>query len=200
MNEFDIWRQKYESMTYQEQIEYHNDIERRFPEQAHYTYGNVKYCLNMAGENLNVLEFGCWKGDMAERALLEHSVKDWKGIEICTAAIEKTRCVNPKFSYIVPEHFNWFETTTRPECDIILATHFIEHLSNPHFESLANYCKGAKWVYFEAPLIDVDREWNGYVGTHKLNYGWSNIIGIMSQKGYEVVNKFPEGVFFKSAL
>ena len=159
MNEFDIWRQKYESMSYEEQIEYHNDIERRFPEQAHYTYGNVKYALNMAGENLSVLEFGCWKADMAERALLEHSIKEWVGIEICTSAIEKTRCINPKFKYIHPQDFNWFETTTRPECDIILATHFIEHLSNPHFESLASYCKGAKWIYFEAPLMDVYRDW-----------------------------------------
>lgn len=200
MNEFDNWRQKYESMTLQEQIEYHNDLERRFPEQAHYTFGNVKYALNMAGDNLRVLEFGCWKGDMAERSLLEHSIQDWKGIEICTSAIEKTRCVNPKFSYIIPSEFNWFETTPRPECDIILATHFIEHLSNPHFESLANYCKGVDWIYFEAPLDEFDKNWDGYLGTHKLTYGWHSVEGIMAQKGYRIFNKFPEGILFKYAL
>ena len=215
MNEFDQWREKYESMTYEEQLDYHDSIESRFPEQAHYNYEQVRNALLLAGDNINVLEFGCWKGDMAARALEEFpTIKHWTGIEICRAAIEKTRCKSEKFKYFFPQQFDWFQSDPAPltigvnteiagrasvsfNANIILATHFIEHLSNPHFEALANFCVGAEWIYFEAPLMDVDREWHGYEGTHKLNYGWNNIIRIFSEKGYELIRKYPEAVILK---
>lgn len=215
MNEFDLWREKYESMTYAEQLDYHDSIEARFPEQAHYNYEQVRNALLLAGEELRVLEFGCWKADMAARAIEEFpGIKKWYGIEICRAAIEKTRCKSDKFHYIFPQRFDWFQSDSRPltiqvetteagpawlefKSNIILATHFIEHLSNPHFEALANFCVGAEWIYFEAPLLDVDREWQGYEGTHKLNYGWNNIVRIFAEKGYELVRKYPEAVILK---
>lgn len=198
MNEFDNWRSKYEMMTLAEQVEYHNDLESRYPEQAHFNYSNVMTTLKHMTEGSKILEFGCWKGDMAEMALHDFpSISEWIGIEICEAAIKKTKCHNPKFKYIFPDDFNWFETTTRPDCNIILATHFIEHLSNEHFESLAKYCKGVEWIYFEAPLSQADREWDGYEGTHKLNYGWDNVTKIMSEQGYDVFAVLSDGVIFK---
>ena len=198
MHEFDQWREKYESMTIQEQKEYHNDLESRFPEQAHYHYENIKVVLNDLPVKASILEFGCWKADLAQQALLDYpTISSWKGIEICDSAIHKTRCNNEKFSYIVPKEFNWFEKTVRPDVDCIIATHFIEHLSNEHFENLVKYCKGVNYVLFEAPLEEENQDWTGYFGTHKLGYGWKEVIRIMFEHGFVVRNKFPDTVWFE---
>jgi SAM-dependent methyltransferase len=187
MNEFDNWRNKYETMSIQEQVEYHNDLEVRYPEQAHYNYEQVKSALELIKSinQASVLEFGCWKGDLANKSILEYpNIKSWKGIEICENAIQKTNCKLKEFEYIIPKDFNWFENTIRPKCDLIIATHFIEHISDNHFNNLVKYCEGVKYIYFEAPLDDISNNWDGYVGTHKLTYGWNTIIEKMKSIGY----------------
>ena len=84
------------------------------------------------------------------------------------------------------------------KCDIIIATHFIEHLSNEHFVELAKYCKGVEYIYFEAPLSDDGEDWNGYLGTHKLNFGWNQIVEVMAQNNFEVVHNLNQGKIFKT--
>ena len=46
-NEFDDWRSKYDTMSSSEQVEYYNEIEELYPEQAHYNYENVKIVLEL---------------------------------------------------------------------------------------------------------------------------------------------------------
>jgi cyclopropane fatty-acyl-phospholipid synthase-like methyltransferase len=187
---FNEWRDKYSKMSYDEQVQYHNLIEQQYPDQAHYTYDNVKQVLS---EGIKVLEFGCWKADLAARAISEYNIKEWKGVEICTTAIEKTKCTANSFKYIVPKKFDWFNTKVKPKADVIIATHFIEHLSNEHFEQLAEYCAGVPLIYFESPLSNEGESWDGYIGTHKLNYGWDKVNEIMKSKGYFIKSNFPEG-------
>jgi 2-polyprenyl-3-methyl-5-hydroxy-6-metoxy-1,4-benzoquinol methylase len=187
---FNEWRNKYNEMTYAEQVQYHNIIEQQYPDQAHYTYENIKQVLS---DGIKVLEFGCWKADLAARAITEYKIKDWKGIEICTTAIEKSKCTASNFKYVVPKTFDWFSKTVRPKCDVIIATHFIEHLSNEHFEQLADYCAGVPLIYFESPLSNEGESWDGYLGTHKLTYGWNKVNEIMESKGYFIKSNFPEG-------
>jgi len=172
--DFDDWRSKYETMTLEEQVEYHNEIAKEYPEQAHFTYPVIEEVLSIFDlhyPSINVLEFGAWRADMAQRALTQFSnIESWKGIEICTEAMSLTRCDNPKFEYIFPSKFNWFEDERTEKADVIFATHFIEHLSNPHFEQLVKYVKGASYVYFECPITENGQTWDGDVSTHKLEY------------------------------
>lgn len=198
MNQFDDWRNKYEVMTIDEQIQYHNALEEKYPNQAHFNYENVKILLDLCKPNPIVLEFGTWKADLCKMVLEQYSVERWIGIEICTAAIEKTNCKSPKLNYILPKQFDWFKHDAKPDCDVIIATHFIEHLSDEHFCCLANYCKGTPYVYFEAPLSDNGQNWNGYLGTHKLNYGWTQVIDVMTKNGFQVVHHLNQGKIFKS--
>lgn len=197
-NEFDLWRSKYDTMSSDEQVQYYNEIEELYPEQAHYNYENVKIVLGLGKKNSDVLEFGTWKADLCETALQEFEINSWTGIEICKSAIEKTRCKNPKFNYIFPTKFDWFNDNNRPECDIVIATHFIEHLSNEHFNALAKYCKGVDYIYFEAPLSDNGEDWNGYLGTHKLFYGWNQVVEVMAQNNFEVIYNLNQGKIFKT--
>ena len=188
MNEFDKWREKYDQMTYEEQVAYHNDLEERFPEQNHFDYAKVSQAISSLPDsvaNIRVLEFGTWKGDLAKKAMEDHDrIKVWYGIEICDAAISDTK--SERVFYIKPNRFDWFADNRTIDCDIIIATHFIEHLSDSHFEQLAAYCKGVGLVHFESPLTNDGNDWNGYEGTHKLRMGWNNVIEIMKRNGFDL--------------
>ena len=188
---FNEWREKYGTLSLDEQVQYHNVIETQYPEQAHYTYDNVKKVLY---KGATVLEFGTWKADLAQKAIIEFNLSKWQGIEICSNAIEKTRCTLKEFSYIKPDKFDWW-VNPLPNSDIIIATHFIEHLSNEHFEQLVKVLK-AKYIYFEAPLTEVGEDWAGYVGTHKLKYGWNDVNKLMAEQGYKITHDFIEGKIY----
>jgi len=192
---FDEWRQKYDKMTLEEQVSYHNQLEKLYPEQAHYSYGGIREAFSFAKPK-RVLEFGTWKGDLANLAIPEFQIESWKGIEICEAAIRNTHCRLPQFSYIMPSKFDWFIEERTEEADLIIGTHFIEHLSNEHFDKLAEYCRGVKFVYFEAPLTIDGQDWVGYHGTHKLIYGWRKVEEVMANNGYKLHNSFHDARFF----
>lgn len=190
MNEFDKWRNEYDKLSIKDQKVYHDELEQRFPEQNHYNYDNVLEALKLSVPNPVVLEFGTWKGDLALQSFNDLPIKKWYGVEICDNAILKTKC--KEVNYINPKRFDWFNEKRVIEADIIIATHFIEHLSNEHFEALAAYCKGIKVVHFESPLTNEGNEWDGYVGTHKLTIGWDKINKIMSSNGYKLIIDKPE--------
>jgi hypothetical protein len=188
VNDFDLWRKQYDDMTTEEHVEYHNLIEKHYPVQSHYTYNNIKDAIELSKPKI-VLEFGPWKADMACRALAEYNnIEEWHGIEICKSAIDNTNCNNAKFKYIFPTEFDWFTKERIINADLIVATHFIEHLSNEHFEKLVTYCNGVKTIYFEAPMSDVSNNWTGYGGTHKLEYGWNKVIELFPN--YTLVEKY----------
>lgn len=191
MNTFDKWREGYDSMSFAEQVKYHNEIEHQYPEQAHYNYNNIKGILYRGA---TILEFGTWKADLAQIAIIEFGLKSWKGIEICSNAIALTRCNHQQFSYIQPKRFDWW-LEELPYSDITIATHFIEHLSNKHFEQLVSALK-SPLVYFEAPLTDGGEDWAGYIGTHKLEYGWDKVNVLMNGRGYFVKANYIEGKLY----
>jgi hypothetical protein len=186
MNEFDQWRENYDKLTLAQQIAYHNELEARYPEQNHFNYENVKEAFKgfQPDMPIDVLEFGTWKGDLALKCFEDFNIDCWFGIEICEAAIVGTKC--REVDYYRPSRFDWFNEPRVILADIIVATHFIEHLSNEHFEALAKHCKGVGVVHFEAPLTDEGNEWNGFEGTHKLTYGWTKVIELMGAQGFKL--------------
>lgn len=194
MNEFDQWRNNYDTMTTEQQVSYHNELEAKYPEQNHFNYEAVKEALQLATP-LVVLEFGTWKGDLAAKAMKDFDVVRWTGVEICEAAIAKTKC--PDIFYIKPNKFDWFNGERGINAEIAIATHFIEHLSNEHFEQLVRYCKGIPLIHFESTLTPEGNEWDGYLGTHKLTIGWNRINEILAENGYELIIDHPESKTYK---
>ena len=79
-----------------------------------------------------------------------------------------------------------------------MATHFIEHLKNHHFDALGKYCQGVEYILFEAPLSPDGESWEGYHGTHKLNYGWNQVAEVMSKNGYDVSAHLHDALLFKA--
>ncbi len=173
IKDFNDWRNRYETLTFAEQVEYHNYLESLYPVQAHYDIEAFKKAIEIA-KPLTVTEAGAWKANLADAILQSNGViQTWHGIELSTAAIEKTACKHSKFSYLPISRFDWWNEM-RITSDLFFATHFIEHLSNTHFIELISSVE-SNYIYFEAPLSYEGNEWDDFLGTHKLTYGWNEI-------------------------
>lgn len=204
MQIFDTWREHYQDWTMEQQVAFHNDLEAQYPEQAHFNYQAFEVALALA-KLVNtqpwILEYGTWKGDLAQRAFNDHYwLGSWTGIEICTAAVAKTKCVDPRFSYVVPDRFDWFTRVREYPADLVVATHFIEHLSADHLGELIIYTQGAPVVLFEAPLAEEGQDWTGYQGTHKLPLGWRQVTRLMELAGYALKHQDGDARVFTFSL
>jgi hypothetical protein len=185
-NVWNEWRENYHSMTTEEQKEFHDAIEAQFPEQAHFETPPFYEALNIC-KPTRIVEFGGWKGDLAKIMLeVKPDIRSWKNIEICKAAILKTVCVDRRYSVIEPENFFWFSNPPFDpyQTDLVVATHFIEHISDFDFKKLVQAIWGAEWMYFEIPLSRTGSKWKGYTGTHKLTLGWNHVEDLLDKSGY----------------
>jgi hypothetical protein len=183
---FNEWRNKYDTLTFEEQRLYHNHLEELYPEQAHYDLASAKIAFEHV-KPLTVVEAGAWKANLAAIILNENAtIEQWQAIELSTNAINKTLCKDDRFSYIDINRFDWWNEM-QFEQDLFLATHFIEHLSGEHLTALINAIN-TKAVYFEAPITNAGEAWNDFHGTHKLHFGWDIINSLFTIKGYNVVN------------
>lgn len=197
MYDFNTWRELYNTLTLEEQIAYHNEIEKEFPDQAHYKYPPIEQVIKQS-RHRKVLEFGAWKGDLAAKALQHFPhIEQWVAVEICTDAMAATVCSDKRFEYVLPTRFDWFAEKNTHSADLIIATHFIEHLSNQHFEQLAQYCKGTRNVYFESPLQPDGQTWEDDPSTHKLEYGWNQVRRLMKKQGFALVKEYKDGMWFR---
>jgi len=169
---FNEWRENYTSLTLKEQVDYHNELESKYPNQAHYDLDFALKVFDIVNPK-DVTEAGGWKGDLANVMLNRYNIESWKNIEICKNAIDNTNCKDARYSYFMPKSFDWFDSKLYK--GLFLATHFIEHLSNEHFDKLINSLSNVEYVYFEAPLNDEPQSWIDFEGTHKLEYGWNQI-------------------------
>ena len=169
---FNEWRENYTLLTLKEQVDYHNELESKYPNQAHYDLDFALKVFDIVNPKY-VTEAGGWKGDLANVMLNRYNIESWKNIEICKNAIDNTNCKDARYSYFMPKSFDWFDSKLYK--GLFLSTHFIEHLSNEHFDKLINSLSNVEYVYFEAPLNDEPQTWIDFEGTHKLEYGWNQI-------------------------
>jgi hypothetical protein len=183
---WDAWRTEYKRMSTEAQKKFHDEIEAQYPDQKHF---NLKMALDAFDtvRPVVVVEIGGWKGDLAKEVIsYQWSIKEWWNIEICQAAIKKSVCTDIRYSVIEPPEFNWFKLPPfdPKKVDLLVATHFIEHISDEDFCDLIRSIRGVKYVYFEAPLSKHGSDWKGYTGTHKLRMGWSEVEKFMFMMGF----------------
>jgi hypothetical protein len=173
MINFDDWRKDYDHLTSEQQQEIYNQLEVDFPEQAHFDLEGFTMAFNLSKPD-HVIEAGGWKGDLA--LMFVDKVKTWTNIDICQNAIEKTKCHALNFVNINPGDFDWFKNKNFFDgFDLFTSTHFIEHISDEHFDLLCQAIADVPYIYIESPLTDTGETWEGYIGTHKLSYGWNKI-------------------------
>jgi hypothetical protein len=183
---FNDWRQQYDSMTFEQQQDYHDHLEGLYPDQAHYDIEAAAHVMAWL-KPLTVIEAGAWKGNLAQTILsVDPTIYSWEAYELCPAAVRKTVCKDVRFIYRDFNRFDWWNV--KPiVCDLFLATHFIEHLSFAHLSEMVKAIS-AKHIYFEAPLTEMGENWSDFHGTHKLEVGWNRVAELLAEKGYKKID------------
>ncbi len=187
---FDWWREQYDTLTPEENIEIGDQLEAKYPGQASFNFKNLQSVFKQRHQ-LTVLEIGGWKGELA-KACFEtwgtETILSWHNIDMCEAAVKKTIPMGEfPYSARFPYEFDWFAKEQRKQkYDVCISAHTIEHLSDQHLVQLISYISGIPIVMFEAPIAMDGQKWDGYFGTHKLEMGWNTINKLMEGEGYEV--------------
>lgn len=184
-NVFNKWRALYSDLSDQEQMEFYDDLEKTYPDQKSFTkefYDAVFF--KHAGEFKRVVEVGGWKGELASYCFDSYKIESWVNIELCRSAIAKTVPVNGNYVIANFNKFKWWNYSDFSG-DVFIASHFIEHISNNDFRSLIEWIAPRfDYVLFEAPLNAGENNWENYLGTHILKFGWNDINKIMAQAGF----------------
>jgi hypothetical protein len=204
IKDFDAWREAYAGMTYQEQQAFYDRVEADHPLQKGFTLLRFhNFFLHIASRREKaqgktyVLELGGWKGELAQEMLKSFPfVAIWCNVEICRRAVEKSVFASPCYTTYVPPEFPW--RVELPPSNVLVASHFIEHISQRHLERLVrNLPDTMRYLAIEAPIPADDSrvDWTGYHGSHILEIGWKQVIDLLRQHGFELIAGLSVGNF-----
>lgn len=187
---WDKWREQYYDLTNEQQLEFANACADRFPSQEHH---NLECFRTLFRDHVKpgaqVLEVGGWKGELARKCMAEFDIKTWTNIEFCHRAAQQTVPMDPlrgAYNVMSPVAFDWFMSPPLGDTreDVFVSAHTIEHFSASHLEGLLRHVAGIPIVMLEAPIGDGPSNWSGYMGTHKLESGWTTVDWFMVRLGY----------------
>lgn len=189
---FDHWREQYDSMTLQDQSEFHREFYKRWT--VVHQHGDdrpVDAFFNMAFHALpsRVLEIGGWDGAAAARVLPHHAnILEWRNIEFAEDAVANPVCYDERYVAEVPQVWPWEEWHTG--YNVLFMQHVIEHMRYWQFELLLASCPDVEWVFIQSPLDMDGRSWKGYPGCHILEVGWNQIDDLMTAQGFDLVHSW----------
>lgn len=185
---WDKWRENYSTI---DQTAFHNAVFSDHPEQAHYNRAAFLSALEKVRIFPHViLEAGAWRADLAQDILSqEKRINAWYAAEICTAAIQNTRCTDARFRYMeLDGNFTWWQHVDFSQYGLFFGTHFLEHLSDEHATDLLSHARNCNALYFEAPIErERRRDWSGYPGSHMLLMGWDEIRALLPEFDAEFI-------------
>jgi hypothetical protein len=175
--DFDAWRERYDEMTYEDMKEFYNLVEIDHPLQQAYDANAFSRFLDRAIASIgpvSVLEVGGWKGELAQKMLVKPGIVEWRNLEICERAVQKSVFSSPRYEAVIPDDFAW--KVALPKADVLVASHFIEHVKWREFAALMSSLPGEfRFVGLQAPIQETETDWTGYHGTHILEVGWQDV-------------------------
>ena len=181
--DWDAWRMAYPTMTYADHQAFYSEIYYQHPEQRHYSAAYAAKAIEQTTPR-TIVELGGWDGELAQKMLsLYPGIEQWTNVEICREAAVSGIGRHPK--YEAPDLPDWYWKNGPWSCDLLVASHTIEHLSVHHLTQ-AVAATHAKALFFDAPLYDHPTNWTGYTASHILETGWTGVSDICSRYGYHL--------------
>lgn len=201
INEFDNYREKYNSLSFSDKKRIAHRWSKKYPEQAHFNYEHVDFWLrDIVNDSPKVLEIGGWKGDLALKALSSFmNIQFWHNYDIIES-VQHQKCSDCRYKYIPLDDYIWHKSLEF-EYNALIATHVIEHFNWSELVNLISWIpKNIETVLFEAPIPfkGENINWTGDHSTHILEKGWEKIISEMKGFGFEAVCRNDNTVIFKS--
>lgn len=198
--DFDAWRERYDEMTYRDQMEFYDQVEIEHPCQKSFSvaaHNRFFWYVTRGNGRLSIIEFGGWKGELAKSMLSSwSSIKKWRNFEICHRAAHHPVCKSPRYSAFVPSSWVW--ELGHASADAVIASHFIEHIKQKQLDALVGRLSvvSVRYLALQAPLPVVDDpDWSGYHGSHILEIGWEKVIAMLAKHGYCEIVDLHDGDF-----
>jgi hypothetical protein len=198
--DFDRWRAEYDQMTYADQVAFYNQVAEDHPHQVHFDASAFERFLRWAIDArgcIGVIEVGGWKGELAQAMLARlPDVLVWINYEISQTAAEQSVIESNRYQVVVPDDFAW--NITLAPADVMVASHTIEHIRERDLAALVdNLPPVVKFVGLQAPLADSAQNvsWAGYWGSHILEIGWYEVVQMLAERGFELIDDLTVGEF-----
>jgi len=198
--DFDRWRAEYDQMSYADQVAFYNQVAEDHPHQVHFDASAFELFLRHTIDQVGcvgVLEVGGWKGELAGKMLTRlPGILVWINYEISQTAAEQSVPKTDRYQVVVSDDFVW--NITLPPCDVLVASHTIEHIKARELGALIdNLPSTIKYIGLQAPLADSAQNvtWAGYWGSHILEIGWYEVVKMLDERGFMVLDKLTLGEF-----
>ena len=184
---FNEWREKYSILTDEEQKQYMNDIEEKYPVQIQFNNSAFYDFFKFVYSDTSVIEMGGWKGELANHILPNFpNIKEWVNYELCENAINKSVCNDNRYKTI-NSIFRWWENADI-NSDIFVASHSIEHINKCDFFNLIKKVN-SQYIFFDIPLLFKGQSWDNYGGTHINTIMWDELIKLLKNNNYNIVKE-----------
>jgi len=184
---FNEWREKYSILTDEEQKQYMNDIEEKYPVQIQFNNSAFYDFFKFVYSDTSVIEMGGWKGELANKILPNFpNIKEWVNYELCENAINKSVCNDSRYKTI-NSIFRWWENADI-NSDIFVASHSIEHINKCDFFNLIKKVN-SQYIFFDIPLLFEGQSWDNYGGTHINTIMWDELIKLLKNNNYNVIKE-----------
>jgi len=185
---FNKWRSLYYELTHEENIQFGYDMEAKYPHQASFDVKPFQKMFDRVGaDRISVVEIGGWKGELAKQIFSSHGgmIHSWFNIDMCKAATEKTvDMTGIPYSVRFPDSFDWFKHRRDQPFDVCVSAHTLEHLTGKDVLTLLDWMNLIPVVMLEIPISEEGQSWDGYEGTHILEFGWKRIREEMEKRHY----------------
>lgn len=195
--DFDAWRANYRSMTYEQAVEFANQVYREHPVQAGWVLNNGRTrwteFLKRAIHDVSlpyVLELGGHCGEMSEEMLRSFpSLVVWCNTDLASEALDNS--VHGDCRYVMYHPPTWVWHAELPPANILLAAHFVEHIRYCEFRQLlGNLPDTVKWIGLQSPLPQSGgTDWNGYHGSHILEVSWAALEDALGWYCYDLIEE-----------
>ena len=191
VREFDLWREHYDSLTFQDQQAFYRRLAVLYPCQQSFSLYQAGLFFQRYRPR-SVVELGGWDGALANHILAGDSrIEWWHNYDLVEVP---QACVDDRYMlHVLSEPF---QAATRSG-DAFVATHTIEHLKEHEIREVVARLK-FRVCLIEAPLNDRPTDWTGYFGSHILDVGWARIDQVFSEHGYRVDHEWPSGRFYRA--
>jgi hypothetical protein len=196
MIDWDKWRREYETTTWEQQKVFYNQMWDEYPCQLCYCFDAITdffiYINQHSSGPGQILEFGGWQGHLAKDIwdLLPPGT-EWHNYEVCQNAIDNSVIKELGYKAIMPTDFLWnYPDEHFKDYKTIVASHSLEHITLDNFKALIKKLEHASFLYFDIPLYQtLGCKWKDYCGSHILDASWKDIMSILEEHGFTIINE-----------
>jgi len=205
--EFNQWREQYREMTFKENQEWYDRLEKDHPWQQHFDATKVADFIRHTSTQLGsvrILELGGWKGDLAEIIRKNYpnvwsNIVYWDNHDICLTAIEKNVCHDPKYNAFGIDRQLWELAMLLRPYNIFIGSHVLEHLTTSEIKQLIPFLVKYKiqYLYLHVPITEQalgEKIWNNYYGNHILEIGWVQLEQLLRKYKYTPLRKYHDHI------